>query len=138
MKTHGVAVRLLLIGALSPALGACLDFTPVAVQPMEGGDPDADIDPPDASVDVAACEVCVKGPTCSTEFAACTGTPKCTEMFTCGAAQGCYSAGANLVGCLTICGQQVQLSGQDDPAVGPFLALYQCATKNCSLPCSLP
>jgi len=57
-------------------------------------------------------------------------------MFQCGLEQGCYAPQANLVGCLTICGQQAGLTGQTDPAVAPFLGLYECATTKCAASCA--
>lgn len=130
---------LLFMPSLSIALVGCLDFTPVTFAPSDAGVGDTSATMMlAADVDAGVCEPCVEGPSCSAELAACNSTPKCTVMFECGLAQGCYAAGAasNLVTCLTICGQQAGLSGQDDPAVGPFLGLYECATTKCATSCS--
>jgi hypothetical protein len=127
---------LLPLGVLATsALCSCLDFTPITVAPTEAGTDDAPIPSIVTDFDGGACEPCVEGPSCSAALATCDATPKCSAMFQCGLARGCYAQGANLVACLTVCGQQAGLSGQTDPAVGPFLGLYECATSKCSAAC---
>jgi|HubBroStandDraft_1064217.scaffolds.fasta_scaffold99969_2 hypothetical protein len=131
---------LLLMPSLSIALLGCLDFTPVTFSPIDAGVGDTSATMMlAADVDAGACEPCVQGPNCGTELDACYATPKCRVMFQCGLEQGCYAgAASNLVTCLTICGQQAGLTGQNDPAVGPFLGLYECATSKCATSCSAP
>jgi hypothetical protein len=126
------------IGAvLAGALCGFLDFTPITLAPIEAGVQDGSIvSPAEVGLDGGACEPCVQGPSCSSELATCAATPKCMVMFQCGLAQGCYAPSADLVECLTICGQQAGLTGQNDPAVAPFLALYECATTQCKLSCA--
>jgi hypothetical protein len=129
---------LLLMPSLSIALLGCLDFTPVTFSPSDAGVGDTSATMLAADVDAGACEPCVEGPSCSAELEACYANPKCMVMFQCGLEQGCYAAGAasKLVTCLTICGEQAGLTGQNDPAVGPFLGLYECATTKCATSCA--
>lgn len=47
-----------------------------------------------------------------------------------GLPKGCYAPGQDLIACLTACGISAGLTGADDPAVRPFLALYTCATTS--------
>jgi hypothetical protein len=134
MMLHSNVARLLSLGVVSAAvLCGCLDFTPITVAPSDAGAPDAPI--ATFNVDASDCEPCVEGPSCSAALATCAATPKCTVMFQCGLEQGCYAPQANLVGCLTICGQQAGLTGETDPAVAPFLGLYECATTKCAASC---
>jgi hypothetical protein len=121
----------------SAAIGACLDFTPIAAVPSDAGTP-PDVMATDAGDDPGPCRKCVESPACGDTFAMCVATPKCVVMFECGAAQDCYAPGADLVACLSICGQQAALTGSTDPAVAPFLALYQCATTLCESTCAVP
>jgi hypothetical protein len=119
------------------ALCGCLDFTPITLAPSEAGVQDGPVvEAAEPDIDGGECVPCVQGPSCSSELATCAATPKCIVMFECGLAQGCYSPSANLVECLTICGKQAGLTGQTDPAVNPFLALYECATTRCELSCA--
>jgi hypothetical protein len=128
-----------LLASLAAALGGCLDLTPITLAPADGGAQDVSaVVTLEADVDAGHCEPCVQSAQCSTEFESCTSTPKCAVMFQCGLARGCYAPGANLVSCLTICGQQAGLSGQNDPAVDPFLDLYECATTKCAASCAAP
>jgi hypothetical protein len=138
MKPH----HSLLIAALCPvissvAIGACLDFTPLPAVPRDAGGP-PDVVASDVADDTSACRSCVESPACADQFGACFATPKCVVMFECGARQDCYVAGADLVACLSICGQEAALTGSTDPAVAPFLTLYQCATANCASSCATP
>jgi hypothetical protein len=135
--TPGTNVSLPIGALLAIALGGCLDFTPITLAPSEAGVEDGPVvETAEAGLDGGACEPCVQGPSCSSELAACAATAKCIVMFQCGLGQGCYAPGANLVECLTICGKQAGLTGENDPAVRPFLALYECATTQCKLSCA--
>jgi hypothetical protein len=128
--------RLLSLGVVSAAaFCGCLDFTPITVAPSDAGAQDAPIVTIGANFDAGACEPCVQGPSCSAALATCAATAKCMVMFQCGLEQGCYTPQVDLVACLTICGQQAGLTGESDPAVAPFLALYECATSKCSASC---
>jgi hypothetical protein len=139
----------LLVAASAPV--ACLDFTPITLAPTDAGAPESSaVESGIVDIDAAACEACVEGPQCNAQsladggdgggslYMACISTPKCEEMFECGASRGCYEPGANLIACLTICGQQAGLTGSTDPAISPFLELYDCATANCTSACSGP
>jgi hypothetical protein len=123
----------------SAAIGACLDFTAIPAAPSDAGKPDVmatDVDAADK--DIVPCRSCVESPACSDTFAVCAATPKCVAMFECGAVLDCYEPGGNLVACLSICGQQAGLTDSTDPAVAPFLTLYQCATTQCAPACAVP
>ncbi len=135
MTLYSNVVRIRPLGAvLAVALCGCLDFTPITVAPSDAGAQDSPVTI--LNVDAGACEPCVEGPSCSAALATCAATPKCMVMFQCGLEQGCYAPQANLVGCLTICGQQAGLTGEGDPAVAPFLGLYECATTKCAASCA--
>jgi hypothetical protein len=137
MKPHHSPVIFALCTIMSSvAIDACLDFTPIPAVPSDGGEPD--VVATDVAHDTGACRSCVESPACADPFALCFATPKCVVMFECGSAQNCYAPGADLVACLSICGQQAGLTGSMDPAVAPFLALYQCATTRCESTCALP
>ena len=139
MPRPNQAPRILLAASLAASLGGCLDLTPITLAPADAGAQDVSaVVILDADVDAGGCESCVQSAQCSTELEACTSTPKCTVMFECGLARGCYAPGANLVSCLTICGQQAGLTGQNDPAVDPFLHLYEFATSKCAASCAAP
>jgi hypothetical protein len=136
MMLSSNVVRILSLGIVAAAaLGGCLDFTPITVAPSDAGTEDVPVATIVTDVDAGACEECVQGPNCSAALATCAGTPKCMVMFECGLEQGCYAPQANLVACLTICGQQAGLTSQSDPAVAPFLGLYECATSKCAASC---
>jgi hypothetical protein len=139
MPRPNPAPRVLLAASVAAALGGCLDLTPITLAPADGGAQDVStVVTLEADVDAGQCEPCVQSAKCSTEFERCISTPKCSVMFQCGLSQGCYAPGANLVSCLTICGQQAGLTGQNDPAVDPFLDLYACATTKCAASCATP
>jgi hypothetical protein len=131
---------LLALGFVATATAACVDVTPIT-QAEVATDAGAD---GSVSPEVArnACFVCAAGAndgggaSCTGEYAACTGDSKCLSIFLCGIPLGCYAPDTNLVACLASCGVAAELTGVDDPAVAPFLALRACATTSCSAPCA--
>jgi len=126
-----------MLGAAS-AIVACVDVTPITDVPV---DPDAGVDAGVSPVvEPTACLACSTGaketgPSCSAEYAKCAADPKCLSLFSCGLPRGCYTGQKNLLDCLTTCGIAAGLTGADDPAVAPFMALYLCATTSCSAEC---
>ena len=125
-------------------LGACLDFTPLsppatdaaAAAPDDAGAADAS-----QSEAGSACMGCIAGTSdasaqCENEYAACLAMAKCGPMFLCGLDMNCYAPAANLVACLTTCGERVGLTSQSDPAVPAFIALYTCTTGKCADMCA--
>lgn len=130
-------VTILGLAGAAAAVG-CVDVTPVTDVPFEA---DAGVDASISSfVSKTACFECSTGasevgPSCATEYASCAADPKCLALFLCGIPRGCYAAGQNVVECLTACGFAAGLTGADDPAVGPFLGLYLCATTTCAAGC---
>jgi len=123
------------LGALA---AACIDVTPIEAP---GGPADASVDV-SASMSVAdsACFQCSSGaaeagPGCGTELETCRGDAKCLALFLCGIPRGCYRPGQDLVVCLSACAVQAGVTGMDDPAVAPFIALHTCATTTCASAC---
>jgi hypothetical protein len=135
----------LFIAAIASAFG-CLDFTPLTAAPSTDADAGADAMvsiPSLADVAGSPCFQCVSGatdgaPSCKTEYAACDASPKCSALFRCGIPRGCYRPGENIIACLTECGRAAGLTGIDDPAVGDFFRVYNCATTTCAASCSGP
>ncbi len=124
------------LGVFTVALG-CVDVTPITDLPDAGAaaTTDASVSP---AVAMSACFGCAgsAGVSCKDTYAACEADPKCLSLFLCGIPRGCYAPGQDLVACLTTCGIRAGLTGIDDPAVPPFLALYTCAAASCSAECA--
>jgi hypothetical protein len=162
------ALAFVLVAVLLAGSTACLDFTPITEVPASDASATEDdaatpsaSDDGGASVDaVQTCMACIGASAgdagassdgapapsassppaamCAVETAACEATDKCMALFTCGVPRGCYSAGADLVACLTTCGQGAGLTSASDPAVAPFIRLYNCASAKCAGPCGGP
>jgi hypothetical protein len=138
------SVSLTLFVVIATSGFGCLDFTPLTVGPVDEADagPTALI-PSVADVATSSCFQCVTGatdgaPSCQSEYAACDASPKCAALFRCGIPRGCYRPGENLIVCLTACGRAAGVTGMDDPSVGEFLRVYNCATTTCAASCSSP
>ncbi len=124
--------------AISAASAACVDVAPITDVPVADAGVDAAVS---TLVETSACFQCATGanetaPSCGADYAKCAADPKCLSLFLCGMPKGCYAPGQNLVSCITTCAIAAGLTGADDPAVGPFVALYLCATTTCAEGCA--
>lgn len=130
--TAGIAL------ALGVLVVACVDVTPVTELPPSDAGVDVSVSPELRSTSCFQCTsgAAETGPTCGAGYARCSANPRCLAMFLCGIPRDCYAPGHDPLSCLTACGAAAGITGTDDPAVGPFVALYGCATATCSAACS--
>jgi hypothetical protein len=138
MQKSLVAIAIFVILGIGASAGGCLDVTPITDVPAIDAGPDVSVS---ASLAATPCFQCSAGsseggPSCGAEYAVCRADAKCITLFLCGIPRGCYGAGQDLIACLTACGIAAGLTGIDDPAVAPFVALYGCATTSCSSACT--
>jgi hypothetical protein len=139
-NTKRSMAMLLTLGFVAAAMAACVDVTPIT-QAEVATDAGVTVS---VSPEVAgnACFVCAaggsdgEGGSCHDEYEVCRAHPTCLAVFLCGLPLGCYVPGTDLVACLSSCGVAAGLTGIDDPAVAPFLALRGCMATSCSAPCA--
>jgi hypothetical protein len=123
----GVAVAILELAA------ACLDMTPLYVEPREAG----------ATLDGAACLGCLSKPNaelgCADQIGRCVADPRCKEVYDCMIVDSCLERVVfdDKIACTLPCLTEAGIVSTNDPTVGVLVDIVKCGEQGCANECGL-